>query len=58
MLKHRHLGKLLTPNIQWVIADKEKFNTLLRGLKDYNKGLEKLFPPSRQAGYVPKDKEK
>jgi hypothetical protein len=34
---------------KWVIADKEKFNMLLRDLKDYNDGLEQLFPPSRLA---------
>jgi len=32
---------------KWVIADKEKFTVLLRDLKDYNDGLEQLFPPSR-----------
>jgi hypothetical protein len=34
---------------KWVIADKEKFTVLLRDLKDYNDGLEQLFPPSRLA---------
>ncbi|KIN01981.1 hypothetical protein OIDMADRAFT_53499 [Oidiodendron maius Zn] len=34
---------------RWVIADKEKFTALLRDLKDYNDGLEQLFPPSRLA---------
>jgi len=34
---------------KWVIADKEKFNMLLKDLKDYNDGLEQLFPPSRLA---------
>jgi hypothetical protein len=32
---------------KWVIADKEKFTVLLRDLKDYNDGLEQLFPPSK-----------
>lgn len=32
---------------KWVIADKEKFSTLLRDLKDWNDALESLFPPSR-----------
>jgi hypothetical protein len=34
---------------KWVIADKEKFTVLLKDLKDYNDGLEQLFPPSRLA---------
>lgn len=34
---------------KWVIADKEKFTVLLRDLKDYNDGLEQLFPPARLA---------
>lgn len=34
---------------KWVIADKEKFTVLLQDLKDYNDGLEQLFPPSRLA---------
>lgn len=34
---------------RWVIADKEKFGQLLRDLKDYNDGLEKLFPNTRLA---------
>ncbi|TAQ88527.1 hypothetical protein B7494_g3143 [Chlorociboria aeruginascens] len=34
---------------KWVIADKEKFTVLLRDLKDYNDGLEQLFPASRLA---------
>ncbi|KAH6719202.1 prion-inhibition and propagation-domain-containing protein, partial [Leptodontidium sp. 2 PMI_412] len=34
---------------KWVIADKEKFTVLLRDLKDYNDGLEQLFPPGRLA---------
>lgn len=34
---------------KWVIADREKFTVLLRDLKDYNDGLEQLFPPSRLA---------
>jgi hypothetical protein len=34
---------------KWVIADKEKFTVLLRDLKDYNDGLEQLFPPAKLA---------
>ncbi|RDW75037.1 hypothetical protein BP6252_06179 [Coleophoma cylindrospora] len=34
---------------KWVIADKDKFTLLLTDLKDYNDGLEQLFPPSRLA---------
>lgn len=34
---------------KWVIADKDKFTVLLRDLKDYNDGLEQLFPPARLA---------
>ncbi|KAE9376964.1 hypothetical protein N431DRAFT_542423 [Stipitochalara longipes BDJ] len=34
---------------KWVIVDKEKFTVLLQDLKDYNDGLEQLFPPSRLA---------
>lgn len=34
---------------RWVIGDKEKFTVLLRDLKDYNDGLEQLFPPARLA---------
>jgi serine/threonine protein kinase len=34
---------------KWVIADKEKFTVLLSDLKDYNDGLEQLFPPVRLA---------
>lgn len=32
---------------KWVVADKEKFTVLLGDLKDYNDGLEQLFPPAR-----------
>ncbi|KAK2589782.1 hypothetical protein QQS21_012541 [Conoideocrella luteorostrata] len=32
---------------KWVIADKDKFTNLLRDLKDFNDGLERLFPPSQ-----------
>jgi hypothetical protein len=39
----------LSKQLKWVIADKEKFTVLLRDLKDYNDGLEQLFPPSRLA---------
>lgn len=34
---------------KWVIADKEKFMVFLADLKDYNDGLERLFPPARLA---------
>lgn len=34
---------------KWVIADKDKFMVLLNDLKDYNDGLERLFPNSRLA---------
>ncbi|UKZ59533.1 uncharacterized protein TrAtP1_000835 [Trichoderma atroviride] len=32
---------------KWVIGDKEKFSNLLKDLKDFNDGLERLFPPSQ-----------
>ncbi|KAH7329054.1 prion-inhibition and propagation-domain-containing protein [Stachybotrys elegans] len=32
---------------KWVITDKDKFTTLLQDLKDFNDGLERLFPPSQ-----------
>ncbi|KAK6863867.1 prion-inhibition and propagation-domain-containing protein [Apiospora arundinis] len=32
---------------RWVVADKDKFTALLTDLKDYNDGLEQLFPASR-----------
>ncbi|RFU35974.1 hypothetical protein B7463_g346, partial [Scytalidium lignicola] len=34
---------------RWVITDKEKFTVLLQDLKDFNDGLEQLFPPARLA---------
>jgi Prion-inhibition and propagation len=43
------LGKELQLRAKWVIADKDKFELLLLDLKDYNDGLEKLFPPARLA---------
>ncbi|KAF7951523.1 hypothetical protein EAE96_006829 [Botrytis aclada] len=48
------MGKLslrheLSKRVKWVISDKEKFTVLLQDLKDYNNGLEQLFPPSRLA---------
>ncbi|KAM3071228.1 hypothetical protein ACMFMG_008818 [Clarireedia jacksonii] len=48
------IGKLslrteLSRRVKWVIGDKEKFLVLLQDLKDYNDGLEQLFPPSRLA---------
>ncbi|TGO87588.1 hypothetical protein BPOR_0217g00190 [Botrytis porri] len=39
----------LSKRVKWVISDKEKFTVLLQDLKDYNNGLEQLFPPSRLA---------
>ncbi|KAL7932804.1 prion-inhibition and propagation domain-containing protein [Trichoderma chlorosporum] len=32
---------------KWVIGDKDKFANLLKDLKDFNDGLEALFPPSQ-----------
>ncbi|PNP47445.1 hypothetical protein TGAMA5MH_01265 [Trichoderma gamsii] len=32
---------------KWVIGDKDKFSNLLKDLKDFNDGLERLFPPSQ-----------
>jgi hypothetical protein len=32
---------------KWVIVDKEKFSTFVADLKDYNDGLEQLFPRNR-----------
>ena len=48
------IGKLnlrseMSKRVKWVISDKEKFTVLLQDLKDYNNGLEQLFPPSRLA---------
>lgn len=34
---------------RWVISDREKFELLLQDLKDYNDGLERLFPSTRIA---------
>jgi hypothetical protein len=34
---------------KWVIADKDKFMVFLSDLKDYNDGLERLFPHTRLA---------
>lgn len=34
---------------KWVVGDKEKFESLLKELRDYNDGLERLFPPARIA---------
>ncbi|KAL0939205.1 uncharacterized protein CTRU02_205815 [Colletotrichum truncatum] len=39
--------KEISKRAKWVIADKEKFTALLKDLKDFNDGLEQLFPPSR-----------
>ncbi|KAI9750436.1 MAG: Ribosome biogenesis protein erb1 [Chaenotheca gracillima] len=43
------VGADLRLRARWVIADKDKFDMLLKDLKDYNDGLERLFPPSRVA---------
>ncbi|TVY16888.1 hypothetical protein LARI1_G004125 [Lachnellula arida] len=40
-------GLRLGLRAKWVVADKEKFTILLGDLKDYNDGLEQLFPPAR-----------
>jgi serine/threonine protein kinase len=40
-------GMRLGLRAKWVVADKEKFTVLLGDLKDYNDGLEQLFPPAR-----------
>ncbi|KAL9942855.1 hypothetical protein ACHAQF_007745 [Verticillium nonalfalfae] len=45
--RERGWRKELTLRAKWVIADKEKFTALLRDLKDFNDGLDQLFPPSR-----------
>ncbi|KAI9862498.1 MAG: hypothetical protein M1813_004349 [Trichoglossum hirsutum] len=36
---------------RWVISDRDKFGVLLVDLKDFNDGLERLFPPSRIASF-------
>lgn len=36
---------------RWVISDKDKFTALLRDLRDFNDGLERLFPPSHLPSY-------
>ncbi|KAI0136720.1 prion-inhibition and propagation-domain-containing protein [Xylariales sp. AK1849] len=46
----RNWRKEFTMRAKWVVADKDKFNSLLRDLKDYNDGLEQLFPASRIPG--------
>ncbi|ORY66249.1 prion-inhibition and propagation-domain-containing protein [Pseudomassariella vexata] len=40
----------LAVRAKWVVADKDKFDALLKDLKDYNDGLEQLFPASRLPG--------
>ncbi|KAM0329837.1 hypothetical protein ACHAQA_004002 [Verticillium albo-atrum] len=47
LAKDRGWRKELTLRAKWVIADKEKFTALLKDLKDFNDGLDQLFPPSR-----------
>ncbi|KAI9711927.1 MAG: hypothetical protein M1828_001769 [Chrysothrix sp. TS-e1954] len=36
---------------KWVIGDKDKFNTFLGDLQDWNNSLEKLFPSTRLPGF-------
>ncbi|KAL6902614.1 prion-inhibition and propagation domain-containing protein [Trichoderma evansii] len=43
----RSWRKELGLRTKWVIGDKEKFTNLLKDLKDFNDGLERLFPPSQ-----------
>ncbi|KAK1729287.1 hypothetical protein CaCOL14_002567 [Colletotrichum acutatum] len=43
--KRRDWRKEISRRAKWVIADKEKFTTLLTDLKYFNDGLEQLFPP-------------
>lgn len=45
----QRLKSEMTLRAKWVIADKEKFQIFLADLKDYNDGLEQLFPPTRLA---------
>ncbi|KAM0427480.1 hypothetical protein ACHAPT_007440 [Fusarium lateritium] len=42
----RSWGKELGLRAKWVIGDKDKFINLLKDLRDYNDGLERLFPLS------------
>ncbi|KAK1639254.1 prion-inhibition and propagation-domain-containing protein [Colletotrichum phormii] len=43
--KKRDWRREISRRAKWVIADKEKFTTLLTDLKYFNDGLEQLFPP-------------
>ncbi|KAL6891147.1 prion-inhibition and propagation domain-containing protein [Trichoderma longibrachiatum] len=43
----RSWRKELGLRTKWVIGDKDKFANLLKDLKDFNDGLEALFPPSQ-----------
>ncbi|KAL6867785.1 prion-inhibition and propagation domain-containing protein [Trichoderma novae-zelandiae] len=43
----RSWRKELGLRTKWVIGDKDKFSNLLKDLKDFNDGLEALFPPSQ-----------
>ncbi|KZF26463.1 hypothetical protein L228DRAFT_279660 [Xylona heveae TC161] len=45
----RGLREELKLRARWVVTDKDKFELLLQDLKDFNDGLEKLFPPTRIA---------
>ncbi|KAM0462743.1 hypothetical protein ACHAPV_003567 [Trichoderma viride] len=46
-VNERSWRKELGLRTKWVIGDKEKFSNLLKDLKDFNDGLERLFPPSQ-----------
>ncbi|KAH7256961.1 prion-inhibition and propagation-domain-containing protein [Fusarium tricinctum] len=45
-MSERTWGKEMSLRARWVITDKEKFINLLKDLRDFNDGLERLFPPS------------
>ncbi|KAJ4271898.1 hypothetical protein NW762_000607 [Fusarium torreyae] len=45
-ISERSWGKEMSLRARWVIADKDKFINLLNDLRDFNDGLERLFPPS------------
>ncbi|KAI9893518.1 MAG: hypothetical protein M1814_006314 [Vezdaea aestivalis] len=45
----RGLREELRLRAKWVVTDKDKFSILLADLKDFNDGLERLFPAARIA---------
>ncbi|KAH7170965.1 prion-inhibition and propagation-domain-containing protein [Dactylonectria macrodidyma] len=47
----RSFKKELGLRARWVISDKDKFTILLKDLRDFNDGLERLFPPSHVASF-------